>query len=78
MTFRVKSKETVGNSWSVLKVILGYKYHHKSLNLVYIYQLQPKSATKGDSFHILLSLIVSSWRRHGLHMANEADKVLLG
>ena len=25
----VKSKETVGNSWTVLKVILGHKYHHK-------------------------------------------------
>ncbi len=25
---RVKSKETVGNSWTVLKVILGQKYHH--------------------------------------------------
>ena len=25
---RVKSKETVGNSWSVLKVILGHKHHH--------------------------------------------------
>ena len=25
---RVKSKETVGNSWTVLKVILGHKYHH--------------------------------------------------
>ena len=24
----VKSKETVGNSWSILKVILGHKYHH--------------------------------------------------
>ena len=24
----VKSKETVGNSWTVLKVILGHKYHH--------------------------------------------------
>ena len=24
----VKSKETVGNSWTVLKVILGLKYHH--------------------------------------------------
>ena len=23
-----KSKETVGNSWTVLKVILGHKYHH--------------------------------------------------
>ena len=26
--FGVKSKETVGNSWTVLKVILGRKYHH--------------------------------------------------
>ena len=25
---RVKSKETVGNSWTVLKVILGHKHHH--------------------------------------------------
>ena len=24
----VKSKETVGNSWTVLKVILGHRYHH--------------------------------------------------
>ena len=24
----VKSKETVGNSWTVLKVILGHKYHN--------------------------------------------------
>ena len=24
----VKSKETVGNSWTVLKVILAHKYHH--------------------------------------------------
>ena len=24
----VKSKETVGNSWTVLKVILGHEYHH--------------------------------------------------
>ena len=23
-----KSKERVGNSWTVLKVILGHKYHH--------------------------------------------------
>ena len=27
-TCAVKSKETVGNSWIVLKVILGHKYHH--------------------------------------------------
>ena len=39
--------------------------------------LQPKSATKGEFFHIFLSLIVSSWR-HGLQMANEADEVRLG
>ena len=26
--FWVISKETVGNSWTVLKVILGHKYHH--------------------------------------------------
>ena len=25
---KVKSKETVGNSGTVLKVILGHKYHH--------------------------------------------------
>ena len=49
----------------------------QSLNEVYIYQLQPKSATKGELFHIFLSLIVSSWR-HGFQMANEADEVLLG
>ena len=24
----VKSKETVGNSWTVLKIIMGYNYHH--------------------------------------------------
>ena len=24
----VKSKETVGHSWTVLEVILGHKYHH--------------------------------------------------
>ena len=42
------------------------------------YLPQPKSAaTKGDFVLIFLSLIVSSWR-HGLQMANEADKVLLG
>ena len=27
-TVQVKSKETVGNSWNVLKVILGHKYHN--------------------------------------------------
>ena len=74
----VKSKETVGNSWTVLKVIFGSQISPQSLNEVHIYQLQPKSATKGDFFsHMFLSLIVSS-RRHGLQMANEADEVLLG
>ena len=28
LKIRVKSKQTVGNSWNVLKVILGHKYHH--------------------------------------------------
>ena len=49
----------------------------QSLNDVHIYQLQPKSATKGNFFHIFLSLIVSSWH-HGLQMANKANEVLLG
>ena len=26
--YEVKSMETVGNSWTVLKVILGHKYNH--------------------------------------------------
>ena len=42
-----------------------------------MYRLQPKSTTKGEFFHIFLSLIVLS-RRHGLQMMNEADEVLLG
>ena len=40
-------------------------------NELHIYKLQPKSATKGEFFHIYLSLIVSSWH-HGLQMANDA------
>ena len=28
LKFMVKSKETVKNSWTDLKVILGHKYHH--------------------------------------------------
>ena len=56
----------------------GSQISSQSLIEVYIYQLQPKSATKGEFFfHIFLSLIVSS-RRHRLQMANEADEVLLG
>ena len=49
----IKSKQ-VANSWTVLKVILGQKY--QSLNEIPIYILQTKSATKGDFFHIFLSL----------------------
>ena len=59
------------------KSYFGSQISSQSLNEVYIYQLQSKSATKGDFFsYIFLSLIVSSWR-HGLQMANEADEVLL-
>ena len=72
----VKSKETVGNSWTVLSYF-GSQTSSQSLNEVHIYRLQLKSATKGDFFHIFLSLIVSS-QCHGLQMANEADEVLLG
>ena len=60
------------------KSYFGSQISSQSLNEVHIYQLQPKSATKGDFLlDIILSLIVSSWR-HGLQMANEADEVLLG
>ena len=59
------------------KSYFGSQISSQSLNEVRIYRLQPKSATKGDFFHIFLSLIVSS-RRHGLQMANEANEVLLG
>ena len=55
----------------------GSQISSQSLNEVHIYQLQPKPATKGDLFHIFLSLNVSSWS-HGLQMVNEANEVLLG
>ena len=55
----------------------GSQISSQSLNEVHIYQLQLKSTTKGDFFHIFLSLIVSSWC-HGLQIANKADEVLLG
>ena len=60
---QVKSKETVGNSWTVLSYF-GSQISSQSLNEVHIYQLQPKSATKRSSFfsHIFLSLIISSSR----------------
>ena len=81
----VKSKETVGNSWTIIEIILGHKYHHntggqiqgdsrkfmdhhrsyfgsqipsQSLNEIHICQLQPKSTTKGDFFHIIINILV--------------------
>ena len=69
-----------GDGWKFLdrfKSYFGSQLSSQSLNEVHIYRLQPKSETKGDFFHIFLSLIVSS-RRHGLQMANEANEVLLG
>ena len=42
------------------KSYFGSQISSQSLNEVYIYQLQPKSATRGELFHIFLSLIVSS------------------
>ena len=59
------------------KSYFGSQISSQSLNEVSIYQLQPKSATKGEFFQIFMSLIVSSWR-HGLQMANEAYEKLLG
>ena len=38
------------------KSYFGSQISSGSLNEVYIYQLQSKSATKGDFFHIFLSL----------------------
>ena len=70
---RVKSKETVGNSWTVLKVILGHKYHHnhymRSISTDYSQNPQQKvGCCVCFCFcfcfsHIFLSLIVSSSRR---------------
>ena len=51
----VKSKETVGNSWTVLKVVLGSQISSQSLNEVHIYRLQPKSATKCEFFSSFFS-----------------------
>ena len=59
------------------KSYFGSQISSQSLNKVHIYRLQPKSATKGEFYHIFVSLIVSS-RRHGLQMVNVADEVLLG
>ena len=46
----VKSKETVGNSWTVLKSYLGSQISSQSLNEIHICRLQPKSATKDEFF----------------------------
>ena len=55
---RAKSKETVGNSWTILKVIhFGSQILSQSLNEVHmIYQWQPKSATKRWFFFIYFCL----------------------
>ena len=42
------------------KSYFGSQISSQSLNEVHIYQLQPKSAAKGEFFHIFLSLILSS------------------
>ena len=44
------------------KSYFGSKISSQSLSEMHIYQLQPKSATKGELFYIFLSLIVSSSR----------------
>ena len=59
------------------KSYFGSQISSQSLNEVGIYQLQLKSTTEGDFFHIYLSLIVLS-RHHGLQMANKFDEVQLG
>ena len=45
------------------KSYFGSKISSQSLNEIHIYRLQLKSATKGEFFHIFLSLIVSSSQR---------------
>ena len=75
--YLVKSKERGRKFLDRFKNYFRSQISPQSLNEVHIYRLQPKSATKGDFFHIFLSSIVAS-RRHGLQMANEADEVLLG
>ena len=76
----IKVGQIQGDGWKFLdrfKSYFGSQISSQSLNEVHIYRLQLESATKGDFFHIFLCLTVLSWR-HGLQMANEADKVLLG
>ena len=60
----VKFKETVGNSWAVLKVILGHKYHHSHYmrSISADYSQNPQQKVSFLLLHIL-SLIVSSSRR---------------
>ena len=45
---RVKSKETVGNSWPLLEVILGHKYHSH-------YSRNPQQKVFFVLFHVFLS-----------------------
>ena len=63
----VKSKETVGNSWTVFTIIKWGPY----------VPITAEIRNKRWFFSYFLSLIVSSWR-HGLQIANEANEVLLG
>ena len=56
------------------KSYFGSQISSQSLNEVYIYQLQPKSATNGELYSYIF-VFGSSWH-HGLQMANEADEVL--
>ena len=54
ISFLVKSKETVGNSWSVLS------YFGSQISPSFIYRLQPKSATQCNFVsYIFLSLSLS-------------------
>ena len=52
LSFLVKSKETVGNSWSVLSYF-GSQIS-QSFIVVHIYRLQPKSATQCDFVSYIL------------------------
>ena len=54
-----------------LKSYFGSQISSQSLNEVYIYQLQPKSATKGEFFSYIFVFDC-------FESANEANEVLLG
>ena len=53
----VKSKETVGNSWTVLSYF-GSQISSQSLNEVHICRLQPKSTTKGGVLCVCVCVCV--------------------